>query len=60
MWPKHPSKKFLIENCSKARVLVASGKRYVTKRHPLTGAPVEFSRPLMDSDVRASLARKFG
>lgn len=58
-----PSRRELIERHSKARVLVASNKQFVKewgtdeKGRPM---PKVMSRPLHDSDVRASLARKLG
>lgn len=58
-----PSRRELIERHSQARVLVASNKKFVKewgtdeKGQPV---PKAMSRPLHDSDVRASLARKLG
>lgn len=58
-----PSRRELIERHSKARVLVASNKTFVTKwgtDEKGQQVPKEYSRPLTDADVRADLARKLG
>lgn len=58
-----PSRRELIERHSKARVLVASNKVFVTKwgtDEKGEQVPTGFSRPLTDADVRADLARKLG
>ena len=53
-----PSVKELIIRHSKARVLVASAKPFVTGHNPLTKLP-EFSRPIHKLDVIESLVKKY-
>lgn len=43
---------------SKARVLVASGKTFITGHDTLTGLPT-FSRAMTDADAVEALARKY-
>ena len=53
-----PSVKELIIRHSKARVLFASAKRFITGHNPLTKQP-EFSRPIHKLDVIESLVKKY-
>ena len=48
----------LIRRYSKAKVVTASRKQFVTGRNMLTGEET-FSRQLTDSDARESLVRKY-
>lgn len=57
--PNNPtSSAELIRKHSKARVRVASRKRFVTGFNPLTMAAT-YSRPITDADVRESLVRQY-
>lgn len=49
----------LIRKYSKARVINASSKRFVTRTDALTGLPLEFSRAMTDSDAVESLVKKY-
>ncbi len=57
--PNNPkSSAQLIREHSKARVLVASGKRYITGSNPLSGLP-EFSRQMTKADVVEQMVAKY-